>query len=73
MLTFWQVGTAAEAFESAEIARCGWYVLVQYGGNQPEYDLSPLIEPDVRISRIQLLDWLQAHEGNTTSNGHLLT
>ena len=33
------VETAAEAFAAAQIARCGWDVSVQYGANQPEYDL----------------------------------
>lgn len=35
----WQVATAAEAFAAGQIARCGWDVSVQYGANQPEYDL----------------------------------
>ena len=35
----WQVATAAEAFAAAQFARCGWDVSVQYGANQPEYDL----------------------------------
>ena len=39
MTTSWQVGTAAEAFAAAQIARCGWDISVQYGANQPEYDL----------------------------------
>lgn len=39
MKTAWQVGTAAEAFAAAQIARCGWDISVQYGANQPEYDL----------------------------------
>jgi Holliday junction resolvase-like predicted endonuclease len=33
------VATAAEAFAAAQFARCGWDVSVQYGANQPEYDL----------------------------------
>ena len=33
------VETAAEAFAAGQIARCGWEVSVQYGANQPEYDL----------------------------------
>jgi len=37
--TKWQVATAAEAFAAAQFARCGWDVSVQYGANQPEYDL----------------------------------
>lgn len=39
MKTSWQVGTAAEAFAAAQIARCGWDISVQHGANQPEYDL----------------------------------
>ena len=39
MKTSWQVATAAEAFAAAQFARCGWDVSVQYGANQPEYDL----------------------------------
>lgn len=35
----WHVATAAEAFAAAQFARCGWDVSVQYGANQPEYDL----------------------------------
>ena len=39
MKTSWQVATAAEAFAAAQFARCGWDVSVQYGANQPGYDL----------------------------------
>ena len=39
MNTSWQVATAAEAFAAGQFARCGWDVSVQYGANQPEYDL----------------------------------
>jgi Holliday junction resolvase-like predicted endonuclease len=39
MMTSWQVATAAEALAAAQLARCGWDVSVQYGANQPEYDL----------------------------------
>jgi Holliday junction resolvase-like predicted endonuclease len=39
MKNSWQVATAAEAFAAAQLARCGWDVSVQYGANQPEYDL----------------------------------
>jgi Holliday junction resolvase-like predicted endonuclease len=35
----WQVGVAAEAFAAGQFARCGYDVSVQYGANQPEYDL----------------------------------
>ena len=39
LLTQWQVATSAEAFAAAQFARFGWDVSVQYGANQPEYDL----------------------------------
>ena len=35
----WHIGIAAEAFAAAQFARCGINVSVQYGANQPEYDL----------------------------------
>jgi hypothetical protein len=37
--TSWQVAVAAEAITAAQFARCGFDVSVQYGANQPEYDL----------------------------------
>src|SRR5438309_6652968 len=33
------VSVAAEAIAAAQFARCGFDVSVQYGANQPEYDL----------------------------------
>lgn len=38
-LRSWHIGIAAEAFAAAQFARCGYDVSVQYGANQPEYDL----------------------------------
>jgi hypothetical protein len=38
-LPSFHVGVAAEAFAAALFARCGYDVSVQYGANQPEYDL----------------------------------
>ena len=35
----WHCGIAAEAFAAAVFARYGYDVSVQYGANQPEYDL----------------------------------
>lgn len=35
----WHVGVAAEAYAAAVLARYGYDVSVQYGANQPEYDL----------------------------------
>lgn len=37
--TSWHVGVAAEAIAAAQFSRCGFDVSVQYGANQPEYDL----------------------------------
>ena len=37
--TSWHVAVAAEALAAALFARCGYDVSVQYGANQPEYDL----------------------------------
>src|ERR1700690_1396973 len=37
--TSYHVGVAAEAIAAAQFARCGFDVSVQYGANQPEYDL----------------------------------
>jgi Holliday junction resolvase-like predicted endonuclease len=39
MKTNWHVATAAEAIAAAQFARSGYDVSVQYGANQPEYDL----------------------------------
>lgn len=35
----WQIAVAAEAIAAAQFARAGCDVSVQYGANQPEYDL----------------------------------
>ena len=35
----WHIAVAAEAFAAAQFARCGYDVSVQYGADQPEYDL----------------------------------
>jgi hypothetical protein len=35
----WHVSVAAEAITAALFAQCGYDVSVQYGANQPEYDL----------------------------------
>ena len=35
----WHIGVAAEAFTSAQFARYGFEPSVQYGADQPEYDL----------------------------------
>jgi hypothetical protein len=38
-MTAYQVGVSAEAFAAALFARAGYHVSVQYGANQPGYDL----------------------------------
>jgi len=35
----WHIKVAAEAVTAAQFARCGFNVSVQYGADQPEYDL----------------------------------
>lgn len=35
----WHIGVAAEAYAAGMFARCGYDVSVQYGANQPGYDL----------------------------------
>jgi hypothetical protein len=35
----WHISVAAEAIAAAQFARCGYDVSVQYGADQPEYDL----------------------------------
>ena len=37
--TSWHVAVAAESITAALFAQCGYDVSVQYGANQPEYDL----------------------------------
>ncbi len=38
-MTSWHVGVAGEAFAAGQFARFAYDVSVQYGANQPEYDL----------------------------------
>lgn len=38
-ISSWHIGVSAEAYAAALLARCGYDVSVQYGANQPEYDL----------------------------------
>lgn len=35
----WHISVSAEAFTAGQFARCGYDVSVQYGADQPEYDL----------------------------------
>jgi Holliday junction resolvase-like predicted endonuclease len=47
-----QVSVAAEAIAAAQFARCGFDVSVQYGANQPEYDL--LVARGERLLKISV-------------------
>jgi hypothetical protein len=56
--TSWHISVAAEAIAAAQFARCGFDVSVQYGADQPEYDLivakgDHLLKVSVKGSR----DW----------------
>jgi len=48
----WYIGIAAEAFVAGLFARCEYKVSVQYGANQPEYDL--LVEKDDKIMKVSV-------------------
>lgn len=50
--TSWQVSVAAEAIAAAQFARCGYDVSIQYGANQPEYDL--IVARDDKIVKVSV-------------------
>lgn len=50
--TSWHVGVAAEAIAAAQFARCGYDVSVQYGANQPGYDL--IVGNDKRLLKVSV-------------------
>ncbi len=51
-MTPFQVGVAAEAFATGVLAQAGCDVLVQYGANQPGYDL--VADKDNRLLRVSV-------------------
>jgi hypothetical protein len=70
----WHVSTAAEAMAAAQFARLGCDVSVQYGANQPEYDLmiargDPMLKISVKgssdggwgLTQTQLTQWRKAN------------
>ena len=59
----WHVGVAAEAYAAAILARYGYDVSVQYGANQPEYDLIAVSED--RILQISVKGSKDAEWGLT--------
>lgn len=54
METGWHVATAAEAIVAAQFARLGFDVAVQYGANQPEYDLTVTRGDDAQQLKISV-------------------
>ncbi len=51
-ITSWHVGVAAEAIAAAQFARCGLDVSIQYGADQPEYDL--IIAKDEHLMKVSV-------------------
>jgi hypothetical protein len=54
----WHIAVAAEAIAAAQFARCGFDVSVQYGADQPEYDL--IIAKENRLLKVSVKgsrDW----------------
>jgi hypothetical protein len=51
-MTAWHVGVAAEAIAAGVFARCNFDVSVQYGANQPSYDL--IIAKDDKLLKVSV-------------------
>lgn len=69
------VEIAAEAFAAALFARCGYDVSVQYGANQPEYDLAVIqgermLKVSVKGSQDGGWGLTQSHLEKGTANYH---
>ncbi|WP_082547612.1 hypothetical protein [Rhodanobacter sp. Soil772] len=74
MKNSWHVATAAEAFAAAQFARCGWDISVQYGANQPEYDLvavdkSRMLKVSVKGSKDGAWGLTQSYLSNANYHG----
>jgi hypothetical protein len=70
----WHVGVAAEAVTAALFARCGLDISVQYGANQPEYDLvavrgEKLLKVSVKRSQDGGWGLTQSHLKNADYHG----
>ena len=50
----WHVGVAAEAMVAAQFARYGYDVSVQYGADQPEYEIADRAENEL-LDKDQLI------------------
>jgi hypothetical protein len=73
-ISSWQVGVAAEAAVAMVFARAGWNVSVQYGANQPEYDLmvengSAVLKVSVKGSQDGSWGLTQGHLKNADYHG----
>jgi Holliday junction resolvase-like predicted endonuclease len=51
-ISSWHVAVAAEAIVAAQFARLGYDVSVQYGANQPEYDL--IVVSESRLLKVSV-------------------
>lgn len=52
LITSWHVAVAAEAFAAGMFARAGFDVSVQYGADQPEYDL--VVSQSGRLAKVSV-------------------
>jgi hypothetical protein len=73
-ISSFHVGIAAEAFAAALFARCGCDVSVQYGANQPEYDLAvirgeQMLKVSVKGSQDGSWGLTQSHLANADYQG----
>ena len=73
-LNQWQVAVSAEAFAAGLFARCGCDVSVQYGANQPAYDLvvvngTKLLKVSVKGSQDGAWGLTQSYKKGTSYHG----
>ncbi|MGA2281260.1 MAG: hypothetical protein ABSG80_13250 [Verrucomicrobiota bacterium] len=73
--TSYHVGVAAEAIAAAQFARCGYDVSVQYGANQPGYDLivvkgKRLLKVSVKGSQKKAWGLCQSHLNDENRTYH---
>src|SRR5208337_4468052 len=62
-MTHRQCGIAAESYTACLLAQCGYDVLVQYGPNQPDYDLIAVKDKrilPVSVKGSQNAEWMLA-------------
>lgn len=75
-LTSWHVAVAAEAVAAFLFARCGLDVSVQYGANQPEYDLiiargDRMLKVSVKGSQDGAWGLAQSHLGDKKKSDYI--